>query len=136
MWEKILKKFHYVPENKCDHEKLLLKLEIEKLEKREHELRNKELILYMISELLHNKKDRTETFSNNEVNNMLSKARCFTPHYGSEHPDLSAMDSYIEYLANDAWIKVFGKPAVDSSVTIKEFKSQRRLNVPSTQSIC
>jgi 5-methylthioribose kinase len=120
MLKRILRKFHYVPESECTHKELLASLEINRLKRKEEELQSKELILYMVSELLHNKKDRTETFTNNEVSTILSKARVFTPYYGPEHPDLNAMDHFIEYLANDAWVKVFGKPARETDIKVSE----------------
>lgn len=95
--------------------------ELTKYKQKEKELKSKELILYMISELLHNEKDRAETFTENEVSTMLSKARVFTPYYGSEHPDQKSMDDFIYYLANEAWIKVFGKPAVQTDLKVAKW---------------
>lgn len=107
--------------NRITHNNLLQSEKILQLEEEIYNLKHKELILYMIAEMLHNKEDREGTYTNNEVSTMLSKARVFTPYYGAEHADINHMKQFIEYLSNDAWVKIFKKPASETDLKVKEW---------------
>lgn len=115
------KKNNEKDKNKIAHDNFLKSEKILHLEKEIYNLKHKELILYMIAEMLHNKEDREGTYTNNEVGTMLSKARVFTPYYGAEHADINHMKQFIEYLSNDAWVKIFKKPASETDFKVKEW---------------
>ncbi|MDL1957372.1 MAG: hypothetical protein LWW95_10085 [Candidatus Desulfofervidus auxilii] len=107
--------------DKITHNNFLQSEKIQQLEEEIYNLKHKELILYMIAEMLHNKEDREGTYTNDEVSTMLSKARVFTPYYGAEHADINHMEQFINYLSNDAWIKIFKKPASETDFKVKEW---------------
>jgi len=131
---KIIKdKKNEIVAHKVSHENFLQSQEILSLKNEINILKHKELILYLIAEMLHNKEDRDNTYTVDEVNNILSKARVFTPYYGAEYADINQMTKFIEYLSNELWIKIFKKPAKETDFKVKEwFISDREaLNHPS-----
>jgi len=92
----------------------LLSEEVATLKKEIDTLQHKELILYLVAEILHNKEDRETTYGEEETCNILSQSRVFTPYYGDEKPNMVEMKNFIDYLSNDAWTKLFKKPASET----------------------
>ncbi len=115
---------------KVYHQNFLQKEEIKCLKNEINVLKHKELILYLIAEMLHNKEDRDVTYGAEETSTMLSKARVFTPYYGPVDPHMTEMQKFIEYLSNDAWIKTFKKPASETDFKVKEWfeKEEEKLD--------
>jgi len=124
MFEKIMNKLGYVPSLKLQEQGELLEGIIH-LENEMHSLKRKETILYMVSELLHNK-DWREQFSDDELNNIFTKARLATKYYGDDNSIRSIKEqiAFTDYLNNDAWVKIFKKPAKDSDYKISEWFSE------------
>jgi hypothetical protein len=123
---KILKdKKNTLDTQKLVHENFLQTEEINQLKYEIDLLKQKELILYLVAEMLHNKEDRDATYGLEETSSMLSKARTFTPYYGAKYPNVNEMKRFIEYLANDAWIKIFKKPASETDCKVKEWFDEK-----------
>lgn len=79
----------------------------------------KEIILFLVSELLINQHntDATRVLTNDELLFVAIQARMATRYCGSDE-DVERMLKTIDYLANDAWVKVYGRPCIQCDLAI------------------
>lgn len=79
----------------------------------------KEIILFLVSELLINQHntDATRVLTNDELLFVAIQARTATRYCGTDE-DVERMLKTIDYLANDAWVKVYGRPCIQCDLAI------------------
>lgn len=79
----------------------------------------KEIILFLVSELLinQNNTDATRVLTNDELLFVAIQARTATRYCGTDE-DIKQMLKTINYLANDAWVKVYGRPCIECDLAI------------------
>lgn len=79
----------------------------------------KEIILFLISDLLihqHNT-DAIRVLTKDELILVGIQARTATKYYGTGE-DVGQMLKTIDYLANDAWVKIHGRPCIECDLAI------------------
>lgn len=79
----------------------------------------KEIILFLVSELLinQNNTDATRVLTNDELLFVAIQARTATRYCGTDE-DIKQMLKTIHYLANDAWVKIHGRPCIECDLAI------------------
>jgi len=75
-------------------------------------LKEKESMLFYLSDIFHNKKGR-DCLSSEELNSLFVEARLYTRQYGGIHnsSDMQKLKAFNEKLSIDVWRKAYGNDA-------------------------